>query len=273
MVPANGATCCSQRWRAAYIVGMTNFEESKVRRGQPGNKAQFAEKVNSEPDGSVLSSAPAPATVTVRLYQWVHDFAQYSGEATFDARAILDSKSLADYDPEQSGENDWLFDEAVRLGLAEGHDGPFSVDMTDESISDYEDARRAAGQDGAVTARPRMSRPVVDRKLEELGAQAAWFDRQTVDIAKDGIEDAVLTKFPSATTVGLEDINSDDTGSPYLQVNEIWSGTELLWDIDSNHDWEDVQNLAPLLDRCGLTEFTMPGDANHDRFWNGWKIS
>lgn len=118
--------------------------------GQPVG-GQFAAQSRPEGVATLVPQYP-PRLVKVTLQRWINDYAYEVGEAEFDAGKLLASIPTAELRDaaETTGDTDWIFEEAVDIGLVEAHNGPFEVHLyADSTFSDYLDARDAAGQSEA----------------------------------------------------------------------------------------------------------------------------
>lgn len=104
-----------------------------------------ATEVRDHPVGALAITAP----IAVHLEVWVGDEAQREQTIEFDLMPIIASAKLKQIRRarESVAESDWIFEEAVRLGLASPHSGPFTVDspsaladITDDQIANYREA-------------------------------------------------------------------------------------------------------------------------------------
>ena len=84
---------------------------------------------------------------TVTFQRWEGDYARFNGEAEFDACDALDSMDDEKITQIEHGEPyalDEVYKTAVRLGQIHDYDGPFEVDLDEDNLSDYLEARRQA---------------------------------------------------------------------------------------------------------------------------------
>ena len=82
---------------------------------------------------------------TVTFQRWEGDVARFNGEAEFDACDALDSLDDEMITLVERGDpNAWdaVYYAAVRLGQIHDYDGPFEVDLDEDNLSDYLEARR-----------------------------------------------------------------------------------------------------------------------------------
>jgi len=84
---------------------------------------------------------------TVTFQRWEDDYARFNGEAEFDACDALDSMSdeeLAQIERNDPYALDNVYLRAVAFGQIHDYDGPFEVDLDEDNLSDYLEARRKA---------------------------------------------------------------------------------------------------------------------------------
>ena len=82
---------------------------------------------------------------TVTFQRWEGDTARFNGEAEFDACDALDSmddEMIAQIERGEPYALDVVYKAAVRLGQIHDYDGPFKVDLDEDNLSDYLEARR-----------------------------------------------------------------------------------------------------------------------------------
>ena len=82
---------------------------------------------------------------TVTFQRWEGDYARFNGEAEFDACDALDSMDDEEIAQIERGEPyalDEVYRTAVRLGQIHDYDGPFEVELDEDNLSDYLEARR-----------------------------------------------------------------------------------------------------------------------------------
>lgn len=82
---------------------------------------------------------------TVTFQRWEGDVARFNGEAEFDACDALDSfddEMIALIEHGDPNAYDAVYYEAVRLGQIHDYDGPFEVDLDEDNLSDYLEARK-----------------------------------------------------------------------------------------------------------------------------------
>lgn len=106
-----------------------------------------------EPETPKAPPAPTSPTrrtgltvkATVTFQRWEGDIARFNGEAEFDACDALDSLDDEMIQRIESGDP-YAFDEvyraAVDLGQIHDYDGPFEVDIDEDNLSDYLEARK-----------------------------------------------------------------------------------------------------------------------------------
>lgn len=84
---------------------------------------------------------------TVTFQRWEGDYARFNGEAEFDACDALDSmddEQIAQVERDEPYTLDEVYKSAVRLGQIHDYDGPFEVELDDDDLSAYLEARRQA---------------------------------------------------------------------------------------------------------------------------------
>lgn len=82
---------------------------------------------------------------TVTFQKWEGDIARFNGEAEFDACDALDSmddEKIAQIERGEPYALDAVYKIAVRLGQIHDYDGPFEVELDEDNLSDYLEARR-----------------------------------------------------------------------------------------------------------------------------------
>lgn len=82
---------------------------------------------------------------TVTFQRWEGDVARFNGEAEFDACDALDSMDDADLAEVERNDPyalDSVYTRAVGLGQIHDYDGPFEVELDEDNLSDYLEARR-----------------------------------------------------------------------------------------------------------------------------------
>lgn len=95
---------------------------------------------------------PAPSRHTgltvkafVTFQVWEGDWARFNGEAEFDACDALDDMDDDEIAQIERGDPyalDHVYLRAVSLGQIHGYDGPFEVELDEDNLSDYLEARR-----------------------------------------------------------------------------------------------------------------------------------
>ena len=139
---------------------MTIYDDNKHPRGQADNPGQFRDKANSGPEASLPFVAPRPAAPGhVVLERWNdNDYSEVVGQTDdFDFGAVLDSYSLdtvRGLRDEGMTNADRIFEDAVVLGLAEEHDGPFTVTVDDDVIDAYIASRDSNLQQDPISSIP-----------------------------------------------------------------------------------------------------------------------
>lgn len=106
------------------------------------------------PDDDEAPSAPKAASgrhtgltvkATITFQRWEGDVARFNGEAEFDACDALDSmddEMIALVERGDPNALDAVYYAAVRLGQIHDYDGPFEVELDEDHLSDYLEARR-----------------------------------------------------------------------------------------------------------------------------------
>ena len=82
---------------------------------------------------------------TVTFQKWEGDIARFNGEAEFDACDALDSMDddeIAQIERNDPYALDHVYLRAVSFGQIHGYDGPFEVELDEDNLSDYLEARR-----------------------------------------------------------------------------------------------------------------------------------
>ena len=82
---------------------------------------------------------------TVTFQRWEGDIARFNGEAEFDACDALDSlddEMITLIERGDPNAYDAVYYAAVHLGQIHGYDGPFEVDLDEDNLSDYLEARK-----------------------------------------------------------------------------------------------------------------------------------
>ena len=255
---------------------MTNNFNPDQKRGTPTNKGSWAANENGEPEGK-LPPVPQPvALVRVTLEEWdQYDNAREIDDVEFDARPILDTLHLGELS-DGEGETidgrqmDVIFEKAVKAGLAEPHDGPFTVDLDDDSIGAYIDARRASGQlDPVATALPRRPIDDVDGELLDLEREEAALSLKRSNLAIEGVSSHVLALFPSAKEIQIESVwNKYDEHK--FEVSSVRDDKEDIWVSGAGSAFEKklstYTNLLTHFDFDALHELS---DSSHDSDWHG----
>lgn len=98
--------------------------------------------LNTKADPDRHTGLTVKATVTFQ--RWEGDVARFNGEAEFDACDALDSmddEMIALVEQGDPNAYDAVYYAAVRLGQIHGYDGPFEVDLDEDNLSDYLEAR------------------------------------------------------------------------------------------------------------------------------------
>jgi hypothetical protein len=144
---------------------------------------EFGERAHTDPElalGNAYGDVSTPLTVKVRLEQWaLGDHVITVGSAEFDARAILDAEPLSGLESLRDNEDtDWVFDTARRLGIADQHDGPFTVELPDD-FEDYITHRENNGMTDAYPTAAEGIAVLVMEKRQEVLAEA----QRLLDIA------------------------------------------------------------------------------------------
>lgn len=102
-----------------------------------------------EADDKAASGRHTGLTVkaTVTFQRWEGDIARFNGEAEFDACDALDEMDDGEISQIERGDAwalDHVYEMAVRLGQIHDYDGPFEVELDEDNLSDYLEARRKA---------------------------------------------------------------------------------------------------------------------------------
>lgn len=101
----------------------------------------------SEPKAASGRHTGLTVKATVTFQRWEGDIARFNGEAEFDACDALDSMSdeeLAQIERNDPYALDNVYLRAVAFGQIHSYDGPFEVDLDEDNLSDYLEARRKA---------------------------------------------------------------------------------------------------------------------------------
>lgn len=192
-------------------------EQTSEREAHRRANGEFGEHPHTSPevhldDGNGFRDPAYPATVTVTLEQWNdRDEAVPVGEIEFDARAVFDAHPTDAIDPEDS-DQDWVFYEAQKAGLADGHNGPFTVHLP-EDIDDYITHRE---ENGMTDPYPSAVEGLAAAKLD---ADMTKRRKAIADAAR------LLERNPDATTTKLtSELTAGDVlahGSQRVTVNDI----------------------------------------------------
>ena len=100
----------------------------------------------SEPKAASGRHTGLTVKATVTFQRWEGDCARFNGEAEFDACDALDSMSdeeLAQIERNDPYALDNVYLRAVAFGQIHDYDGPFEVDLDEDNLSDYLEARRS----------------------------------------------------------------------------------------------------------------------------------
>ena len=100
----------------------------------------------SEPKAASGRHTGLTVKATVTFQRWEGDYARFNGEAEFDACDALDSMSdeeLAQIERNDPYALDNVYLRAIAFGQIHGYDGPFEVDLDEDNLSDYLEARRS----------------------------------------------------------------------------------------------------------------------------------
>ena len=113
------------------------------------NAIEEIESLGCSEDYGAASGRNTGLTVkaTVTFQRWEGDYARFNGEAEFDACDALDSmddEKIAQIEHGEPYALDEVYKTAVRLGQIHDYDGPFEVDLDEDNLSDYLEARRKA---------------------------------------------------------------------------------------------------------------------------------
>jgi hypothetical protein len=226
--------------------------------GKPGNGGRFDSKRHDE--AGIILDQP-PAMIRVRLEAWeAGDNLLELETIEFDGRALLDAIHLDEIDPE-SNEEDSIFFDAVKLGLAKNHDGPFTVDLGSPSVAEYIEARTAAGATEPPTGPPRRTMAQIEAELSNIQQERAALDRRVIEARIDAISNLALADFPDAAAVHMWESEGGEIGIEILD-----DGGEVLWDArQGSHPaeiWAEPLDLADPI-------FSQPADGNHSSRWRG----
>lgn len=240
---------------------MTENITRKMHTGEPGNAGHFGSKVHDE---SPVQLAAAPATIRVRLEAWEYSDQLVELEVIeFDGRVLLDAVHADDIDVD-SNEEDGLYFDAVRLGLAKDHNGPFSVYLDDPSVEDYLAQRRADGAIEPLTSTPRRTVEQLDEALNELDVARNELMLKETAVRVEAITSILAEEHPDADMVELWVTDDGTTVAEVLDKDGqvIWNGS----DGDSGIDrWVSTLDAAqPRFDR--------PADSSHSRPWRGFSV-
>jgi hypothetical protein len=107
----------------------------------------YVAKADVAKDEARPRSTGLTVKATVTFQRWEGDYARFNGEAEFDACDALDSMDddmIAQVELGEPYTLDEVYKTAVRLGQIHDYDGPFEVDLDEDNLSDYLQARREA---------------------------------------------------------------------------------------------------------------------------------
>ena len=99
----------------------------------------------SKPQAASGRNTGLTVKATVTFQRWEGDTARFNGEAEFDACDALDSMDDEELSQIERGDPyalDNVYLRAVAFGQIHGYDGPFEVDLDEDNLSDYLEARR-----------------------------------------------------------------------------------------------------------------------------------
>lgn len=136
-------------------------------------------------------TSPAISATIVQERWDDRDNAQEIGRETIDLTKVLDGYALDDL-PESTdhlGETDQFYDDAQKLGLIDGHGGPFTVWIDEDEYQAYVESRRAAGKDDAISRIPRHT-PAEHNRIVNEAFDRAFPPSGFISVAnwKDGTE-------------------------------------------------------------------------------------
>jgi len=237
---------------------MTENIARKKNTGEPGNGGQFGSKQNDE---AAVALSKEPAMISVRLEAWDgRDEITVLDTIEFDGRVLLDAVDIDEINP-GSTDNDQMFYEALRLGLAKNHDGPFTVYLDSPSVEAYIAEREAAGATDAITGTARRNKEQIDAALLDIAKARQELDRKEVQAHIDMIGNLVAEEFPTATEVELYVSGDGDT---LVEIRDAEGIT--LWDYSDGDSAIDkwVTELNP-----DLSVFTQPANSNTSHPWRG----
>ena len=101
-------------------------------------------KTNGSPESPLGRHTGLTVKATVTFQRWEGDIARFNGEAEFDACDALDSlddEMITLIERGDPNAYDAVYYAAIRLGQIHGYDGPFEVELDEDNLSDYLEAR------------------------------------------------------------------------------------------------------------------------------------
>jgi hypothetical protein len=245
---------------------MTNTPLHKNQAGQPAaNGGHFAAKTNDE---ATVALALAPVTVRVRYEAWdANDNLQELSFESFDGRALLDARGLDDIDTESNDDDD-MFYAAVALGLIPEHSGPFTVVYdSDNSVSDYIEAREAAGLTEPITGKPRRTADQLRDARQALNQAEKDLELKQFKLAVEAVETLVLAEDPNAAEIQIYNAGADD-GESNWQVEQVRDANgAVIFDDLETFDY-GPNDYAVTLDRYLSSLYQAPDD-KHPNPWYG----
>lgn len=173
------------------------FNEHNINRETDG---KFGAKVGGAPDISLS----IPVSGTVQKQHWVGDYAIDAGDREdLDMTTILDTQTLSSIrEMEDTGERDWIYEEAQAAGLAQEHTGPFYVGIDEDQLEQYIARRESLGQEEPLLA----DVPLSQAKAREVTGKALAAAHTTIPVtavlAASALSQqaAVLESFKEAAT-------------------------------------------------------------------------
>ena len=112
-----------------------------------GYKKPQDDPAPDDPKAALTRHTGLTVKATVTFRRWEGDVARFNGEAEFDACDALDSMDDDDIAAVGRGEPyawDQVYRRAVKFGQIHDYDGPFEVDLDEDNLADYFEAREGA---------------------------------------------------------------------------------------------------------------------------------
>jgi len=189
---------------------------------------EFGEHDHSAPElalGNAFRDAAYPFTVRVNLEHW--DGRRYVTLRTveFDARALLDARPLRDLHRLEEDDLDWIFEEAVRRGLTDEFDGPYTVELPDD-VADYIEHRETSGMtDAYPNADEIIAAAALDANMERRAKALEDAQRYLEAAGPGAIETKKVSELNSGDILvqGTNRLRIEEQPGPTSLVPGFWS--------------------------------------------------